>query len=253
MNLLQKLKKVGDFKSDPLGFIIDSIIIIVVNLLIPIPMSGKVAAQFRGPVLGCLISFLVLGLFILTVLGTILMTPLLMTSGFLKTFIPSSGSSISADNGFSETSIPHQNPFGGTGMSYSVVSAYFMDSSYYLVFGKNHTGVDLVPSDSYFANSSAYKTNREIVIFSTINGKVNYYVDSEGGETVEVTNSNNSLKVIFIHFSEVLVNSGDTIKAGTPIGVMGSTGFSTGAHVHYEVRIKDGNSWLAVNPLNYIQ
>lgn len=251
MNLLSKLKKIGDFKSDPLGFIIDSIVIIVVNLLVPIPMSGKLAAQFRGPVLGCLISLLILGLFILSVVGTILMTPVLLTSGFLKTFTLSSGSS--SGNGFTETSIPRQNPFGGQGMDYCTVSAYFMDAGYYLVFGKNHTGVDLVPSDSYFANSESYKTIREIIIFSTLNGKVNYYIDTEGGETVEITNSDNSLKAIFIHFSQVLVNSGDTIKAGTPIGVMGSTGFSTGAHVHYEIRIKDGSSWLAVNPLNYIQ
>jgi len=251
MDALQKLKAIRDFKNDPFGFIIDSIIIIVVNLLIPIPMSGKVAVQFRGPVLGCLISFLILGLFILTVVGTILMTPLLMTSGFLKTF--TLGSNPSANGSFSETAIPHQNPFGGSGMDYCIVSAYFMDPGYYLIFGKNHTGVDLVPSDSYFKNSDYYKQNREITIFSTINGKVSYYVDSEGGETVEVVNNDNSLKVIFIHFSEVLVNTGDNIKAGTPVGVMGSTGFSTGAHVHYEIRIKDGNSWLAVNPLNYIQ
>jgi len=253
MKFLKKLKSIHDFKNDPFGFIIDSIVIIVVNLLVPIPMSGKIAAQFRGPVLGCLISFLVLGLFILTVLGTILMTPLLITSGFLKTFTLGSGASLSADNGFDEASIPHQNPFGGQGMDFCTVSAYFMDSGYYLFFGKNHTGVDLVPSNSYFTNSNAFKTTREIIIFSTINGRVNYYTDSEGGETVEVTNSDNSLKVIFIHFSEVLVNTGNIIKAGTPIGIIGSTGFSTGAHVHYEIRIKNGSSWLAVNPLNYIQ
>ncbi len=253
MNFLKRLKTIHDFKNDPFGYIIDSIIIVVVNLLVPIPLSGKVAAQFRGPVLGCLISLLVLALFIITVVGTILMTPLLMTSGFLKIFTLQTGSSLPTNGSFAETSIPHQSPFGGQGMEYCTVSSYFMDTSYYLVFGKIHTGVDLVPSSSYFANSDAYKKTGEITIFSTINGKVNYYVDSEGGETVEVTNSDNSLKAIFIHFSIVLVNTGDSIKAGTPIGIMGSTGFSTGAHVHYEVRIRDGNSWLAVNPLNYIQ
>lgn len=253
MNLLNKIKSIHDFKNDPFGFIIDSIIIIVVNLLIPIPLSGRAVAQLRGPVLGCLTSILVFSLFILTIIGTLLMTPLLMTSGFLKTFTLASESTLMADNGFHETSFPSQSPFGGSGLNYCTVSAYFMDSGYYLTFGKNHTGVDLVPSDSYFANSNAYKATKKIMIFSTINGKVSHYVDSEGGETVEVTNSDNSLKVMFIHFSEVLVNSGDTIKAGTPIGIMGSTGFSTGAHVHYEIRINSGGSWLAVNPLSYIQ
>jgi len=252
MNVLKKVKAVHDFHKDPFGFIVDSIIVVVVNLLIPIPMSGEVAAQFRGPVLGCLTTLLVLALFMLTVVGTILMTPLLMTSGFLKSFTPESSLSPSG-NGFSETTMPYQNPFGGQGMDYCVVSAYFMDPGYYLVFGKNHMGVDLVPSGSYFKNSDAYKNSHEITIFSTINGTVNYSVDSEGGETVEVNNPENTLKVLFIHFSRVFVNTGDMIKAGTPIGVMGSTGFSTGEHVHYEILTKDGLSWLAVNPLQYIQ
>lgn len=128
-----------------------------------------------------------------------------------------------------------------------------MDTAYYLQFGKAHTGIDLVPSSTYFSNSESYKNTRKINIFSTINGKVNYYIDSEGGETVEVTNSQGFLKVVLIHFSSVYVHTGDIIKAGTPLGIMGDTGFATGAHVHYEVRTIDGANWLAVNPLNYIQ
>lgn len=38
------------------------------------------------------------------------------------------------------------------------------------------------------------------------------------------------------HMSEVIVKAGDTVKAGEQIGIAGSTGRSTGTHLHYEVR-----------------
>ncbi|HMT44990.1 MAG TPA: M23 family metallopeptidase, partial [Chakrabartia sp.] len=51
------------------------------------------------------------------------------------------------------------------------------------------------------------------------------------------------------HLSSILVAPGATIKRGQMIGLMGSTGRSTGSHLHYEVRI-DG---AAVNPIPFLQ
>ena len=51
------------------------------------------------------------------------------------------------------------------------------------------------------------------------------------------------------HLSSILVTPGTTIKRGQMIGLMGSTGRSTGSHLHYEVRI-DGS---AVNPIPFLQ
>ncbi len=252
---MKKLLNLHAFKQDPFGFIIDAIITIVVNLVIPIPLAGTFVSSLRGPALGCLASLLLLGLFMLVTIGTIILSPFLVSSSFLQQLtsnlvIPSN---IAADDSFIETSIPVQNPFGGVGMSYTTVTAYYLDPNYFLQFGRVHTGVDLVPTETYFENSKTYKETHQIVIFSTINGSVSHFIDEYGGETVEVTNSENTLKAVFVHFSKVLVNSGVTIKAGTPIGIMGKTGFVTGEHVHYEIRIKNGNSWGITDPLQYIQ
>lgn len=51
------------------------------------------------------------------------------------------------------------------------------------------------------------------------------------------------------HLSRIAVRAGDRVKKGEVIGYMGSTGRSTGTHLHYEVRV-DGR---AVNPMPFLQ
>lgn len=56
------------------------------------------------------------------------------------------------------------------------------------------------------------------------------------------------ITTIFAHLRSFRVREGDTVEPGQLIGTMGTTGRSTGPHLHYEVRI-DGH---AVNPLDYL-
>ncbi|MEN3041662.1 MAG: M23 family metallopeptidase [Bacteroidia bacterium] len=46
----------------------------------------------------------------------------------------------------------------------------------------------------------------------------------------------NGLETVYGHFSQLLVRPEQIVKAGTPIGLGGSTGYSTGPHLHFEVR-----------------
>lgn len=254
MKTIRNIRKIDAFRNDPFGFIADMIITVIVNLVIPIPLAGEALKAFRGPVLGCLASALILGLFMLVVVGTIVLSPFIVSASFLQRFtslIPST-LSVSFDDSFAETSVPQQNPFGGPGMTYTAITAFFHDPRYFLNFGRIHTGADLVPTLLYYATSKTYKETGQVIAFSTINGTARFYVDEYGGETVEITNSDNTFRVKYIHFKKVLVTGGN-VKAGTPVGIMGDTGLATGEHVHYEIQVNSGGKWTPVNPLPYIQ
>lgn len=54
---------------------------------------------------------------------------------------------------------------------------------------------------------------------------------------------------VYLHFSEVLVKEGDLVQKGQVIGLVGSTGFSTGPHLHWEMRV----SGTAVDPIEWTQ
>ena len=49
----------------------------------------------------------------------------------------------------------------------------------------------------------------------------------------------------YCHLALRTVNKGDTVKSGDKIGVMGNTGYSRGAHLHFEVREKDGKTTVS--------
>lgn len=50
----------------------------------------------------------------------------------------------------------------------------------------------------------------------------------------------------------IMVAEGTEIKAGQVLGIMGSTGNSTGAHLHFEVRLNQNSSNNAVDPYTYL-
>jgi len=67
------------------------------------------------------------------------------------------------------------------------------------------------------------------------------------GKQVEIAHSTGYMTV-YGHLDEVLVKEGQRVRRGEKVGLVGSTGRSTGPHLHYEVRKDD----RAVNPLEFI-
>ena len=86
-------------------------------------------------------------------------------------------------------------------------------------------------------------------IVATADGVVEYAGwDSGGyGNMVDI-NHGNGIMTRYGHASQVVVSAGQSVKRGQIIAYMGSTGFSTGPHVHYEVHVNGQK----VNPISYL-
>jgi murein DD-endopeptidase MepM/ murein hydrolase activator NlpD len=86
------------------------------------------------------------------------------------------------------------------------------------------------------------------VVVAAANGRV-VYADWHGGYGQLVTvDHGGGLTTRYAHLSKIEVRVGQEIARGQLIGAVGSTGRSTGPHLHYEVRINDE----PVNPLAYL-
>lgn len=86
-------------------------------------------------------------------------------------------------------------------------------------------------------------------IYATADGVVSFAGWWYGyGNLIEVAHGK-AIETRYGHLSKIFVKPNTRVKRGELIGLMGSTGRSTGSHLHYEVRI-DGR---AVNPVPFIQ
>ncbi len=94
---------------------------------------------------------------------------------------------------------------------------------------KLHSGTDLALS----ANTP---------IPSNINGTVTVSAYNNSYGNYVVVRDNKGLLHYYAHMNERNVNVGDTISVGDTLGLVGSTGNSTGNHLHYEIRGTDGKS-----------
>ena len=100
---------------------------------------------------------------------------------------------------------------------------------------KLHTGVDIsAPIGANFvAANDGIVTKAE---YNTAYGNM-VIIDHGGG-----------ISTLYAHGSEILVTVGQTVKRNEPILKVGSTGYSTGPHAHFEVRING----VVTNPIEYI-
>jgi murein DD-endopeptidase MepM/ murein hydrolase activator NlpD len=99
-----------------------------------------------------------------------------------------------------------------------------------------HTGLDVAGNYS----SPIYAADDGIVIYSGWHGGYGYSIDLDHG---------NGMVTRYGHSSKLLVKVGDYVKRGQVIAMVGTTGWSTGPHLHFEVRINN----RAVNPLGYLR
>lgn len=107
--------------------------------------------------------------------------------------------------------------------------------------------VDPIYGSSKFHEGLDFAASKGTNVFATGDGTVVVAGREKGyGNCVDIEHGYNYL-TRYAHLSEVLVKPGEEVKRGQLIGKVGSTGKSTGPHLHYEVRYKD----IPQNPVNY--
>ena len=85
-------------------------------------------------------------------------------------------------------------------------------------------------------------------IFATADGVVVQSGWSGGYGNIVQIEHGNGIETIYGHNSRIVVNVGQSVKKGQVISYMGSTGRSTGPHVHYEVRVNG----TAIDPIRFL-
>ncbi|HLL31940.1 MAG TPA: M23 family metallopeptidase [Allosphingosinicella sp.] len=129
--------------------------------------------------------------------------------------------------------IPSTEPVRGTNFT----SGFGVRSDPFKGRAAMHAGIDLAGP----IGTPIYATADAVVGRSEYNsGGYGNLVELEHGHGIQTR---------YGHLSRSLVRAGQRVKRGDMIGLMGSTGRSTGSHLHYEVRI-DGK---AVNPVPFLQ
>ncbi|HTD80384.1 MAG TPA: peptidoglycan DD-metalloendopeptidase family protein [Chloroflexota bacterium] len=99
-----------------------------------------------------------------------------------------------------------------------------------------HTGIDLV--EPFGSPVQAADDGVVALVGSSSSGYGNYVVIAHSG----------GLNTLYGHLSTALVSVGQQVTQGTVVGLEGSTGNSTGAHLHFELRINQN----PVNPAPYL-
>lgn len=114
-------------------------------------------------------------------------------------------------------------PVGG--ISY-YISAYYMDPTYYAEIGSVHYGIDITGGSFY--GTSIYAARAGTVIMSADEG------DGYGNKVI--IDHGDGFISLYAHNSLNVVSTGETVSKGQLIAYSGSTGYSTGPHLHYEIR-----------------
>jgi murein DD-endopeptidase MepM/ murein hydrolase activator NlpD len=126
-------------------------------------------------------------------------------------------------------------PKEGTGIFAYPIRTYTITSRFGTRWGRMHTGVDFGSS----TGTKIYASDGGTVTFSGWKGSYGYVI---------IINHGSLYETYYAHCSKLLVSAGEKVYQGQNIALVGSTGNSTGPHLHFEIRYHDKPK----NPLDYL-
>lgn len=155
-------------------------------------------------------------------------------TGYVENTIYTGGGELLPDGTMLKVDGDWQYPFKG---GYTVTSAFGVNRG----SGKTHKGVDLVGKSSK-------------LIYPIFGGTViTKSYDGDGYGNYVVVNHGNGYWSLYAHMKKVYVDKGQTVNTNTILGVEGSTGHSTGSHLHLEIRKGSNSSSNVINPMTFLK
>jgi murein DD-endopeptidase MepM/ murein hydrolase activator NlpD len=120
----------------------------------------------------------------------------------------------------------------------TVTSSYGYRKDPFTKCQKFHDGIDL-----RYGNGLVYSMlpGRVVIVQHGDTGYGNYVILDHG-----------KLRCLYGHLSEIYAQEGALVQAGTIVGFVGSSGRSTGPHLHLQLQRLTANSWTSVDPLPFI-
>ena len=121
----------------------------------------------------------------------------------------------------------------------TVTSSYGYRKDPFTKCQKFHDGIDL-----RYGNG---------LVYSMLPGRVATVHHGDTGYGNYIILDHGNLRCLYGHLSEIYAKEGAVVQAGTVVGLVGSTGRSTGPHLHLQLqRLTANNSWTSVDPLPFI-
>lgn len=147
------------------------------------------------------------------------------------------------------TEAPVQDDYSDATFGWPCPGHYYISSPYGKRWGTTHKGIDI--SQNQGAAVVASKSGTVIRAVNTCShnyGKSSNCCGNGYGNQVIIMHDDGTYSTLYAHMESIVVSVGSYVSKGSTIGYVGSTGWSTGYHLHFEVR-KNGTP---VDPSGYL-
>ena len=151
-------------------------------------------------------------------------------TGYVENTVYTSGGNSLPNSGIADGG--WQYPFTG---GYTITSAFGVNRR-----SSKHKGVDLVGKSS----KQIYPINSGVVVQKSY--------DSDGYGNYIIVSHGNGYWSLYAHLKKVYVKEGQAVNKTTILGLEGSTGRSTGSHLHLEIRKDTNSSSSVINPITFL-
>lgn len=157
-----------------------------------------------------------------------------------------------SNNNYDDTPTPEfvAQPSADGGFIWPASGFYYISSGYGSRWGTTHRGIDIAGGGIAGAAACASKGGTVIGVVNSCehNYPKDGYCCGDGYGNYVIVSHGDGTTTLYGHLQGVAVSVGDYVSQGQTVGYIGCTGFSTGFHLHFEIRVNG----VAVDPQQYV-